>query len=316
VTRLDQRQGFLISWVVHMVILTVLWSNPTTVSRAPLPAPPPEPPRIRQKVFLPPPSVLRQFQALPPPAARRRTAPTPMPTPPPADLRKKDRMSIGAPSEERPKRSLELRRDVELTAPKGRPDAAPSPQASTAPVAAATPSAGGASPGASVPPGLRLPPGLEGTTPRGEEGRVPRPGASAPSIASSLRNLEQRLQVEGPRGLTTGTVKEMGGLSFDPEGADFTLWVNHFKNEVYRNWIPPQPALFGMRGHVDFEFKVERDGTLTDLRLLKSSGNLALDRAAQNALLGSRLLPLPADYGPQRIQMQITFFYNEGPQGT
>jgi TonB family protein len=313
VTRLDQRQGFLISSVVHMVILTVLWSNPPTVSKVPIPVQPPEPPRIRQKVFLPPASVLRQFQASPPPAARPRVEPTP----PPQEAKAKDRISVGPPSDERSKKPLILRREDDLTAvPKGRPDAAPSPQESTAPVAQATPSAGGASPSASAPPGLRLPPGLEGRTPQGDEGRVPRPGASAPSIASSLRDLERRLQVEGPRGQTTGTVKQMGPLAFDPEGADFTLWVNHFKNEVYRNWIPPQPALFGMRGHVDFEFTVERDGTMRDLRMLKSSGTPAMDRAAQNALLASRLLPLPADFGPQRVQMQITFFYNEGPQGT
>jgi len=108
----------------------------------------------------------------------------------------------------------------------------------------------------------------------------------------------------------------MGPLFFDPQGADFTAWINHFKNEVYRNWIVPQAALFGYRGHADFEFNVERDGSITDLKLLKSSGTPALDRAAQNALLASRLLPLPADFGPARAVMQVSFFYNEGPQGS
>jgi len=108
----------------------------------------------------------------------------------------------------------------------------------------------------------------------------------------------------------------MGPLFFDPEGADFTVWVNHFKNEVYRNWIVPQPALLGFRGHVDLEFTVERDGRLTNLRMHKSSGTPALDRAAHNALLGSRLLPLPAEFRPQRVSMQVTFFYNEAPQGS
>jgi len=108
----------------------------------------------------------------------------------------------------------------------------------------------------------------------------------------------------------------MGPLFFDPEGADFTVWVNHFKNEVYRNWIVPQPAILGFRGHVDLEFTVERDGRLTNLRMLKSSGTPALDRAAQNALLGSRLMALPADYRPARVSMQVSFFYNEAPQGS
>jgi protein TonB len=108
----------------------------------------------------------------------------------------------------------------------------------------------------------------------------------------------------------------MGPLFFDPQGADFTLWIQHFKGEVYRNWILPQPALLGMRGHVDLEFTVERDGTMTNLRLVKSAGNAALDRAARNALLGSRFLALPDDFAPPRVTMQVSFFYNEGPQGS
>ena len=72
----------------------------------------------------------------------------------------------------------------------------------------------------------------------------------------------------------------------------------------------------GFKGHVAFEFRVERDGTMTSLRLLRSSGTLDLDHAAQNALSGSRFLPLPANYGPPRITMQVTFFYNEKPPGS
>jgi TonB family protein len=120
----------------------------------------------------------------------------------------------------------------------------------------------------------------------------------------------------GGGGLGTATGQQMGPLFFDPEGADFTAWINHFKNEVYRNWIVPQSALMGAaRGHVDFEFTVQRDGTLAEVRLLKSSGTPALDRAAGNALVGSRYLALPSDYGPSRVTMQVSFFYGEGPRG-
>src|SRR6185503_17579657 len=152
---------------------------------------------------------------------------------------------------------------------------------------------------------------------RGGQAAQAPPGPERPSIAGSLRNLERRLQDTGNLGSPTGTAgQQMGGLFFDPEGADFTAWLNHFKNEVYRNWIVPQPALLGFRGHVDIEFVVERDGRISSLTIVKSTGTTALDRAAQNALLGSRFLPLPADFGPPRITMQGGFYYNEGPQGS
>jgi TonB family protein len=164
---------------------------------------------------------------------------------------------------------------------------------------------------------LRLPPGLLGEQmARGEEGRRSLPGAIGPSIAGAVEGVTRRLERESQLGLPTGTGQNLGGLYFDPRGADFTLWVNHFKNEVYRNWIVPQAALFGFRGHVDFEFTVERDGSMSRLRMLKSSGTTSLDRAAQNALTSSRWMALPDDYGPPRVTMQVTFFYNEAPQGS
>jgi len=69
----------------------------------------------------------------------------------------------------------------------------------------------------------------------------------------------------------------------------------------------------GFRCHVDIEFTVERNGAMSNITLLKSAGTPALDRAAMNALQGSRLLALPADYGPPRVTIQVTFYYNEAP---
>jgi protein TonB len=138
---------------------------------------------------------------------------------------------------------------------------------------------------------------------------------SPPSLAASLKELEQRLAAGkvGPETATAG--RQMGALFFDPAGADFTAWINHFSDEVYRNWIVPQAALFGLHGHVDIAFSLDRSGAIRQLTVLKSSGTPALDRAAVNALRGSRFLPLPADYGPPEVTMEVTFFYSEGPRG-
>lgn len=294
--RLNQRQGFLLSAIVHLAILMALASRPQAPARIepPSQASPPPP---RAVLLMPDRELLRQYLR-PQPALPR---PVPVPTPPPAPDRK-DRISIGPPSDVRQKQLI-LRRDEDLVMPKGTPDAVPSVK----------------------PPESPVPPSASEEATRtarssetfiGGQGAPVAPGREAPSIAGSLRNLERRMQASGPRGLPTGTGQQMGPLFFDPEGADFTGWINHFKNEVYRNWIVPQPALMGFRGHVDIEFVVERDGRISSLRILKSTGTPALDRAAQNALLGSRLLPLPADFGPPRITMQGGFYYNEGPQGS
>lgn len=310
--RIDTRQGFLISALVHLGIIMVVASRPAT---APKTAPTPEEtPRVAQRVFLPPPSVLRQVAPIPPPATPAARPSAPVPTPPPQG---KDRISVGPPVEARQKGPMILRREDDLTkVPKGRPDAVPqAPRPAPPPSTARAEPARAAGTGTPGTPGLRLPPGL-GETPRGTEGSPGKPGTSQPSIANSLRNLDERIRTAGPLGIESGTGQQMGPLFFDPQGADFTQWYNQFKNEVYRNWIVPQPALMGFRGHVDIEFTVQRDGSLTNMKVLKSTGTPALDRAAQNALLGSRFLPLPNDFSPPNVSMQVTFFYNEGPAGS
>lgn len=302
--RLDRRQGFLISATVHLIILTLLANAPErTAVQEVAPTPMQEP--------TPPP---RRVRLVPPRLAERllRPQPAPQPTPEPERPRPgRDRISVGPPSALRADR-LDLRRDQDLTnepsGPGGPAKAgppSPPPQA-----AAARPAAPAQQPGS---PGV-FGPGLA-TAPRGDA----LPGAADPgerSIGRSLRDLDRRLGQMGSGVVEGGAGRQMGPLFFDPEGADFTGWINHFKNEVYRNWIVPEAARFGFRaGHVDFEFWVERDGRMTGLRMLKSSGTPALDRAAQNALTGSRLLPLPPDFGPPRTRMQVSFYYNEGSQG-
>jgi protein TonB len=315
VERFDQRQGFLISALVHLVILMALASRPDFGRPRTEPSPEATPPAASRRVFIPPAAELRRLVPVPPPTAPRAA---PQPTPPPV-AKPKDRISIGPPSTERSKGPLHLRKEDDLTAvPKGTPNArpaTPAPRAATPAPPAVTAKAGEAT---ETPrsPGLQLPPGL-GDMPRGEEGSRKGARERSPSIASAAREyVDRQLKDAGPSGIPTGTGRQMGPLFFDPEGADFTFWIQHFKNEVYRNWIVPQPAMMGFRGHVDIEFAVERDGSMTNLKLLKSAGQPALDRAAENALKGSRLLPLPSDFGPPRVTMQVTFYYNEGPSGS
>ena len=307
--RFDQRQGFLMSAIVHLMIMMALVNRVATREKAKDPAASFGP--VKEHIFMPSRELLRQLA--PPPAHR---TPVPAPTPRAAQARPKDRISIGPPSTDQAK-VLELRREDDLTkVSKGKPNALPSAPPTPAPAVATSSPAPVPGTGAEVrqAEGLRLPNGLNQPAP-GDGGSRAGGAIPRPTLAESLRNLEQRLADVGPRGIESGTGQQMGPLFFDPEGADFTVWINQFKNEVYRNWIVPQAALLGFRGHVDLEFSVERDGTLTDLKMLKSSGTPALDRAAANALMGSRLLPLPRDFGPPRVTMQVTFFYNQGPQG-
>jgi len=349
VHKFDQRQGFIVSAVIHLTLLMVVIAHPPIASRRQEDVDPSTLER-KDRVFLPPNSVLKQIIKLAPRTARPTPPPNavaqarPMPTPPPAPppSQGKDRISVGPPSELRAKGPMILERDQDLTkVAKGRPDAGrPTPPPAPPPSA---PPSGQATAAAGAPrdtraeiagrPGLQAPPGLSGAGSlgdggqRGREGRpessqVPGLGLAGPptsfdrSARAAMDQVARRMREEAQLGIPTGTGKDLGGLYFDPQGADFTLWIQRFKDEVYRNWIVPQAVFLGFRGHVDIEFTVERDGTISAVRLVKSAGTASLDRAAQNALTSSRFLRLPDDYGPPRLTINVTFFYNEGPQGS
>jgi protein TonB len=297
----DRRRSLLVSTLVHLVALLLLVQSTARSPTRPTPEPDDESaaPVVRQRVYLPP---LRR-------AAPARPQP-PAPTPPP-QVSGKERISVGGPSDQR-QRELILRREDDLTktargTAAGVAGALPEP-----PVAQSSPPPNApANPGGRVQPptGLDLRPG-SGSLARGREAQ---PG---PSLAGALRDIDRRLERMGALGTPSGTGQQIGPLFFDPQGADFTVWMNQFKNEVYRNWIVPQPALMGFRGHVDIEFTVERDGSLSSLRVLNSSGTVSLDRAAENALRGSRFLSLPADFAPARVTMRAIFYYNEAPRAS
>ncbi|HVQ31050.1 MAG TPA: TonB family protein [Vicinamibacteria bacterium] len=313
--RLNARQGFLVSAIVHLTLLMILLSRPLPEKSKPTD----DLSSARMaKVFVPPAETLRQV--LPPTALRKMPRPAPAPTPPPAQPpapSAKDRISIGPPIPMKQKGPLILRKEDDLTkVAKGRPDAVPTPQAPTPPMPTPAPTRAadaGTQPKAPGVEGLKLPPGIGRDLQRGRDGSKGEATPTGPSIASSLRNLDRQLQTSGPLGLESGTGKQMGPLFFDPMGADFTAWLQQFKTEVYRNWIMPQAATFGIRGHVDIEFTVERDGSLSQCRILTTSGNPALDKSAKNSLESSMFLPLPSDFGPKNVTMRASFWYNEGP---
>lgn len=251
-------------------------------SATPPPSPPPRQPPGQRELYLPRP----QENSSPPPA----TVPT----------RQSDRISIGTAAGT--ERQFTAPREGPAGPPKeGRPGASapPPPEALGPPEQSASEEVRGAR--------RQKAERSVGENPVAREDR---------SIAGSIRRLEHRLGDLAAAG-EGGAVRQMGPLFFDPAGADFTAWINHWRNEVYRNWIVPQAVIFGFRsGHVDFEFTVERDGRLSDVRMLKSSGVKALDKAAENALRGGRMLPLPGDFRPPRVTIQVTFIYNENPQGS
>jgi TonB family protein len=159
-------------------------------------------------------------------------------------------------------------------------------------------------------PGLRLPPGLLGRTPSGDEGRRPEPGISGETVDRAVQEAARRAADSGGAfGMPNGTASDISGLHFDAQGADFTVWLSHLRNEFWRNFVVPQTAYLGFRGRVVIRFTVERNGDTSAIDAVQSTGTSSLDRSVANAISGSRYLPLPDDYRPARVTFHLIFDY-------
>lgn len=152
-----------------------------------------------------------------------------------------------------------------------------------------------------------LPPANSGLR-RSIETSRPVPGA----LGEALRNLDEYVRNQTFNNPQGGLNDPGSAIQFDTRGIDFGPWVRRFTAQVYRNWIIPQAAMID-RGHVVLQFKVHRDGRITDLRVAKPSHNEAFNRAAYNAIRTSNPLePLPPEYPLAVIDpFVVTFYYNE-----
>jgi TonB family protein len=105
------------------------------------------------------------------------------------------------------------------------------------------------------------------------------------------------------------TGPEIGDPRFDPRGVDFADWVATFKVTVGQQWRGLEDAA---AGKVDIEFVVERDGSMSAMRVVQSSGSLSLDRAATSALGNSHFLPLPEAYPSESVMMRVSLAHGGG----
>ena len=207
-------------------------------------------------MFLPPPAVLRQLVPTPPPGARpgrsrrrrhrRRPGAAPgqgpdqrRPAVRPADEGPDDPEARGRPHQGR-RRASRTCRAARRATPLPRPRRPPRPPR--------WPRRAGARRRCRGARGSACLPASAASCPAETRGAGRGRGRSGPQIAGAVEGLSRRLERDARWGCPPGTGQNIGGLYFDPQGADFTLWINTFKNEVYRNWIVPQAAQFGSAG--------------------------------------------------------------------
>jgi TonB family protein len=101
-------------------------------------------------------------------------------------------------------------------------------------------------------------------------------------------------------------------LLSDPKGVNFQPYLLQVLAAVRRNWfaVYPESARMGLRGKVEAEFVIAKDGSVPKLVIVQHSIP-ALERAAVAGIDASHPFPpFPAEYSGDHIALKLTFSYN------
>jgi len=119
----------------------------------------------------------------------------------------------------------------------------------------------------------------------------------------------------GNFGLGTGAHgRQLGNLEVlsDTMGVDFGPYLQRILHDVKQNWYDaiPESAQF-KHGNLIIEFAITKDGKVAGMKLVATSGDVPLDRAAWAGITASDPFPpLPSEFGGQYLALRFRFYYN------
>jgi TonB family protein len=119
----------------------------------------------------------------------------------------------------------------------------------------------------------------------------------------------------GDFGLGTGAHgRQVGNLEIlsDTMGVDFGPYLQRVLHDVKQNWYNAIPESAQMKhGNLIIEFAITKDGKVAGMKLVATSGDIPLDRAAWAGITGSDPFPaLPSEFGGQYLALRFRFYYN------
>jgi TonB family protein len=131
---------------------------------------------------------------------------------------------------------------------------------------------------------------------------------------ASLGGGQQGLDL-GNTGGEKGFAKD-GPLSFESQWYDWGEYAASMVSRIRVNWYNNMPQIIqtGLKGVVFIRFTIHRDGQISDVTIVSSSGIPPYDFAAKKAIeLSSPLNPLPKDFPNDSERVTAGFFYNSEP---
>jgi TonB family protein len=127
----------------------------------------------------------------------------------------------------------------------------------------------------------------------GKHGAPPLPTSYAPNPGAG----------SGPVSINPG----QGGGDF---ASRYAWYIESVRRTVAQNWLQStiDPAVRAARqAHTVMTFRIYRDGSVRNIQMAQSSGNLSMDNSARRALDGIQFSPLPNDYSGSFVDVTFDF---------
>lgn len=148
------------------------------------------------------------------------------------------------------------------------------------------------------------------------------PNQNSVDWRNAIREVGKVASLGGAQGMDIGKLGggggekgfvEQGPLSFETQWYDWGDYAQSMVSRIRVNWYGNMPQLIrtGLKGVVTIRFTIQRDGRITDVTILQTSGVPPYDYAAKKAIeLSSPLNALPKDFPNPFERVTCMFYYN------
>ncbi|MFZ3071726.1 MAG: energy transducer TonB [Thermodesulfobacteriota bacterium] len=121
-----------------------------------------------------------------------------------------------------------------------------------------------------------------------------------------LRELSKVYEAESPKGEKGKT------LSINTSESKYRKYLLNMKRRIELFWSYPESSIrSGEQGKMRIDFTIAKDGSVKDVRVVKSSNYPALDDAAVTAVkLASPFNPFPNDFDIETVEIHASFEYS------
>lgn len=114
------------------------------------------------------------------------------------------------------------------------------------------------------------------------------------------------------------SVEELGSISLSTYAWEWAPYVNKMKKKLHRVWYPPTAysRLGLIHGYTVIKYTINREGKLTQFKVLKHKGHESLEVSSSEAIKALfPFLPLPDSFPEEHLTITAKLFYPNLRQG-